>query len=109
STIEFFQSRFSRCSPAIFASIASTSGLEIGFAAVAPPGVADADGAGDEADGEDPAALVTGAACLEPKMADTMLPKTLLSSSYFCPCSEASARLPGAPERRLRPSKDVYK
>ena len=49
------------------------------MAAVAPASVPDADGAGDEADGEDdPAAPVTVAACLEPKMADTMLPKTLI-------------------------------
>jgi hypothetical protein len=33
---------------------------------------------------EGPAAAVTLAACLEPKMADTMFPKTLIFSSYIC-------------------------
>jgi hypothetical protein len=33
---------------------------------------------------EEPAAAVTLAACLEPKMADTMFPKTLIFSSYIC-------------------------
>src|SRR5215475_4369220 len=33
---------------------------------------------------EEPAAAVTLAACLEPKMADTILPKTLIFSSYIC-------------------------
>src|SRR5262249_21883484 len=83
STIELFQSRSSSCSSASFARIASTSAFEIGFAAVAPAAVpADAEVAGDEGGGEDdPAAAVTPAACLEPKMADTMLPKTLIFSS----------------------------
>jgi hypothetical protein len=41
------------------------------------------DAEGDEKAGEaDPAPGVTLAACLEPKMADTMLPKTLILSSY---------------------------
>src|SRR5215467_14539033 len=84
--------------------MASTSAFEIGFAAAAetvdvPAGAAEAlaavavDGEGAEvpfaepADGEgaeEPAAAVTLAACLEPKMADTILPKTLISSSYVC-------------------------
>src|SRR5262249_60644653 len=78
-----FQSRSSSCSSASFARIASTSAFEIGFAAVAPAAIpADADVVRDEAGGEDdPAAAVTLAACLEPKMADTMLPKTLILSS----------------------------
>jgi hypothetical protein len=41
----------------------------------------------EPADGEgaeEPAAAVTLAACLEPKMADTILPKTLILSSCFC-------------------------
>src|SRR5262249_19949274 len=108
STIEFLQSRFSRCSAASFARIASTSVCEIGFPAVAPAGVADADGACDEAGGgDDPGAPVTPAPCLGPKMADTLFPKTLISSSYFC--SEPSARLPGAPKEGCARKKDVYK
>jgi hypothetical protein len=38
----------------------------------------------DEEGAEGPAAAVTLAACLEPKMADTMFPKTLIFSSYIC-------------------------
>ena len=41
------------------------------------PFAAPADGDGDDG----PAAAVTLAACLEPKMADTILPKTLIFSS----------------------------
>ena len=94
--------------------MASTSAFEIGFAAAAetvdvPADAAEAlaagagDGEGAEApfaepaDGggaEEPAAAVTLAACLEPKMADTILPKTLILSSCFCSWSQASARLP---------------
>src|SRR5262249_62085430 len=45
-------------------------------------GAADRDGVRDEGEGEDgPAPAVTPAACLEPKMADTMFPKTLIFSS----------------------------
>src|SRR5262245_37965482 len=81
--------------------MASTSAFEIVFAAVAETvdapadaGEAPAAGAGDgegegaeapfaeSADGggaeEEPAAAVTLAACLEPKIADTILPKTLI-------------------------------
>src|SRR6516164_3216039 len=97
--------------------MASTSAFEIVFAAVAETvdasadaGEAPAAGAGDgegegaeapfaePADGggaEEPAAAVTLAACLEPKkIADTILPKTLILSSCFCSWSQASARLP---------------
>src|SRR5262249_40373184 len=96
STIDLFQSKSSSCSSASFARIASTSALEIGFAAAegaevpwdgAPPAAAAVDGEGavtepTDGDGaEEPAAAVTLAACLEPKIADTMLPKTLISSS----------------------------
>src|SRR5262249_22540765 len=92
STIEFLQSRSSRCSAASLTRIASTSAFEIGVAAVAPAGAAaaaaglgEADVADDEGGGEgDLAAPVAGAACLEPKIADAMLPKTLISSSYVC-------------------------
>src|SRR5215831_21221142 len=83
--------------------MASTSAFEIVFAAVvetvdvpADAGEAPAAGAGDgegaeapfaePADGEgadEAAAPVTLAACLEPKMAETMFPKTLIFSSYF--------------------------
>src|SRR5262249_20935648 len=90
STIEFLQSRSSRCSAASLTRIASTSAFEIGVAAVAPAGAAaapaglgDANVADDCGEG-DPAAPVAGAACLEPKIADAMLPKTLISSSYVC-------------------------
>src|SRR5262245_30602499 len=76
--MEFFQSRSSRCSAASLARIPSTSAFEIGFPADAD--AAGDDAAGDEGDAEDdPPAPVTLAACLEPKMADTMLPKTLIS------------------------------
>src|SRR5215471_19540918 len=79
--------------------MASTSAFEIGFAAAAvdvpadgaevpAAGAADGDGAkvlfAEPADGGgagEPAAAVTLAACLEPKMADTILPKTLILSS----------------------------
>jgi hypothetical protein len=78
-------------SAASFCRIASTSEREIGFAAaaagVAGDAVAPAEEGADE-DGVAPvdegaeedgvAAGVTPAACLEPKMADTMLPKTLI-------------------------------
>src|SRR5262245_55537047 len=79
--------------------MASTSAFEIGFAAAtetvdvpadgaAPALAADGEGAvAEPADGEgadEPAAAVTLVACLEPKMADTILPKTLISSSYIC-------------------------
>src|SRR5262249_30778255 len=99
------------CSAASFARIASTSVCEIGFPAVAPAGVADADGACDEAAGEDdPAAPVTLAACLEPKMADTMFPQTIISSSYFCSALRPAPDFPAprkkvAPERRTCTSK----
>src|SRR5262249_25541016 len=83
STIEVFQSRSSSCSSASFARIASTSAFEIGFAAVAPVAIpADGDEGGAE---DDPAVAVAPAACLEPKMADTMLPKTLIFSSCCYP------------------------
>src|SRR5215475_832831 len=101
--------------------MASTSAFEIVFAAVvetvdvpADAGEAPAAGAGDgegaeapfaePADGEgadEAAAPVTLAACLEPKMAETMFPKTLIFSSYFCSRSQAGARLPANPGRRF--------
>ena len=90
--------------------MASTSAFEIGFATAAvdvpadgaevpAAGAADGEGAeapfADPAEGaEEPAAAVTLGACLEPKMADTILPKTLILSSCFCSWSQASARLP---------------
>src|SRR6516225_2669379 len=102
--------------------MASTSAFEIVFAAVAETvdapadaGEAPAAGAGDgegegaeapfaePADGggaEEPAAAVTLAACLEPKMADTMLPKTLILSSCFCLL--VSGRRPGFPASRKK-------
>ena len=69
--------------------MASTSAREIGFAAApaadvpgAAPVPAGADVPVDEGGMEDvPAVGVTPAACLEPKMADTMLPNTLMISS----------------------------
>src|SRR5215831_3203474 len=100
----------------------STSAFEIGFAAAetvdVPAGAAEGpvavpvDGEGAEvpfaepADGggaEEPAAAVTLAACLEPKMADTILPKTLILSSCFAP---GLRHRPASrcPRRRLRPS-----
>ena len=97
--------------------MASTSAFEIGVAAAAATPDVPADGAeapaagavdgegaevpfaepADEEAAEEPAAAVTLAACLEPKMADTMLPKTLILSSYYCSCTQARARLPAAP------------
>jgi len=98
--------------------MASTSAFEIGFAAAAETADVPADGAeapaavavdGEGADvlfakpadgeaAEEPAAAVALAACLEPKMADTMLPKTLILSSYCCSCTQARAQLPTALE-----------
>src|SRR5262245_35064542 len=92
--------------------MASTSAFEIVFAAVvetvdvpADAGEAPAAGAGDGEGAEAPFAVpadgevpVTLAACLEPKMADTMFPKTLSLSSYVCARSRAGARLPAALE-----------
>jgi hypothetical protein len=69
--------------------MASTSSREIGFVAAvpaaAPDDAADPDGADAPADdpGVAPADGATFAACLEPKMADTMLPNTLMMPS--CP------------------------
>src|SRR5260370_42561092 len=106
--------------------MASTSAFEIGFAAAATVDVPDGaevpaagavDGEGAEApfaepaDGEgaeEPAAAVTLAAWLEPKMADTILPKTLILSSCFCSWSQASARLPAIPKEGL-PLRGPYK
>src|SRR6516165_8629246 len=97
--------------------MASTSAFEIGFAAAAETVDVPADGAevpgvdgaevpfAEPADGEgaeEPAAAVTLAACLEPKMADTILPKTLILSSCFCSRSQASAGFPPS-ERRFCP------
>jgi hypothetical protein len=87
--------------------MASTSAFEIGFAgsktadvladgAEAPDAVAGdcaevpvaepADGAG----AGEPAAAVTLAACLEPKIADTMFPKTLIFFSSICSRSQTN-------------------
>src|SRR5215831_20812681 len=108
--------------------MASTSAFEIGFAAAAetvdvPADAAEAlaavavDGEGAEvpfaepADGEgagEAAAPVTLAACLEPKMADTILPKTLILSSCFCSWSQTSAWLPRHPERRFAHARGIY-
>jgi hypothetical protein len=73
--------------------MASTSSREIGFVAAVPAAVpaaapddaADPDGAPADAGdpGVAPADGATFAACLEPKMADTMLPNTLMMLS--CP------------------------
>src|SRR5215468_6646233 len=104
--------------------MASTSVFEIGFAAAAetvdipadeagvPAAVAvDEEGAevlfaepADEGGAEEPAAAVTVAACLEPKMADTILPKTLICSSYVCACSQTSAATFLRRGAELRPS-----
>src|SRR6516162_1746534 len=101
--------------------MASTSAFEIGFAATAETvdvpaegaevsAAAAADGEGAEvpfaepADGgaaEEPAAAVTLAACLEPKMADTILPKMLILSSCFCSWSQASAGFPPSRKKVL--------
>jgi hypothetical protein len=102
----------------------STSAFEIGFAAAetvdVPAGAAEGpvavavDGEGAEmpfaepADGggaEEPAAAVTLAACLEPKMADTMLPKTLILSSCFCLL--VSGRRPGGIPKESLPLREA--
>src|SRR3954447_10299207 len=73
--------------------MASTSSREIGFAAavpaVAPDDAAVPDGADVPADAGDPDGAVADgaafAACFEPKMADTMLPNTLMiPSCLYC-------------------------
>src|SRR6516164_6808142 len=96
----------------------STSAFEIDFAAAdetvdvpaegaeaLPAAAADGEDAevpfAEPADGggaEEPAAAVTLAACLEPNIADTMLPKTLILSSCFCLL--VSGRRPGFPASR---------
>ena len=91
--------------------MASTSSREIGFAAavpaVAPDDAADPDGADAPADAGDPdGALADGAtfaACLEPKMADTMLPNTLMMPScriVFGCTQHADARVAPRPPIR---------
>ena len=64
--------------------MASTSAREIGSAAAAPAGApGDADAPVDAGEPEVvPADGAPLAACLEPKMADTMLPNTLMMSSW---------------------------
>src|SRR6516162_4017920 len=106
----------------------STSAFEIDFAATAEtvdvpadgaevPAAAAVDGEGAEvpfaepADGggaEESAAAVTLAACLEPKMADTILPKTLILSSCFCSWSQASDPASRHPGRKFRPSERAF-
>src|SRR5262249_58535 len=101
--------------------MASTSAFEIGFVAAAVD--VPADGAGGPAAGavdgegaegpfarppegaEEPAAAVTVAACLEPKMADTILPKTLIFSSWLLLVRPATRH----PERRFCPCEGLYK
>src|SRR5262249_30126960 len=96
--------------------MASTSAFEIGFAAAAvdvpadgaevpAAGAADGDGAkvlfAEPADGGgagEPAAPVTLAACLEPKMADTILPKTLILSSCLLLLVPDQRPLPAIPK-----------
>src|SRR5262245_61853538 len=80
------------------------AGAEVAAAAVVV-GAAGMDGEGAEVlfaapaagDGDDGlAAVVTLAACLEPKMADTMLPKTLIFSSLRSPL-QGKPRLSAVP------------
>ena len=102
--------------------MASTSAFEIGFAAAAvdvpadgaevpAAGAVDGEGAevpfADPAEGaEEPAAAVTLAACLEPKMADTILPKTLI---FFPPACFWFARLPAIPNEGFARCEGLYK
>src|SRR5262245_24206637 len=96
--------------------MASTSIFEIGFAAAAVdvpadaaevPAVGAADGGAEvpfaePAEGaEEPATAVTLAACLEPKIADTILPKTLILSSCLLLVFQTSAPLPAIPKEVL--------
>src|SRR5262245_43728100 len=95
--------------------MASMSAREIGVAAAAAAGVAEGAAAlvdeGEDVDAVVPAeggadeagvaAGVTPAACFEPKIADTMLPKTLISLLLSLPFTHANsvlcfASLPGA-------------
>jgi len=92
--------------------MASTSAFEIDFAAdgAEAPGAVAVDGEGGAeapfagpADGkgaEEPVAAVTPAACLEPKMADTMLPKTLIFFLLFALLSH-QPRLSAIPKERF--------
>src|SRR6478672_10420286 len=74
----------------------STSALEIGFALAEPADVpVDVDVPADEGGAAAfPPAGVTPEACLEPKIADTMLPKMLIVASYcvtfFSTCTSPS-------------------
>ena len=107
--------------------MASTSAFEIGFAAAAetvdvPADAAEAlaavavDGEGAEvpfaepADGEgagEAAAPVTLAACLEPKMADTILPKTLIFFLLALHLLSGLRPLPAIPKEGL-PLRGAY-
>ena len=105
--------------------MASTSAFEIGFAAAAetvdvPAAAAEAlaavDGEGAEvsfaepADGEgadEAAAPVTLAACLEPKMAETIFPKTLIFSSWALHLLSGLRPLPAIPKEGL-PLRGAY-
>jgi hypothetical protein len=86
STIDCFQFNFSPCLSAIFPIIVSTSAIDSGVVAVT--GGAEAEptdelGAAEElgiADG--PAGGGAPAACADPKIADAMLPKMLILSSW---------------------------
>src|SRR5262245_53369497 len=119
--MDFLQSRSSRTSAATFCRIASTSAREIGFAVAAAAGVAEGvavfvgEGEGEgavavvpveegaaEADVE---AGVTPAACFEPKIADTILPKTLILCSCRCLLLAPTARTGG--RRGFRSAKTV--
>jgi hypothetical protein len=99
--------------------MASTSAFEIGFAAAAVdipadgaevPAAGAADGEGAEVPFADSAedelaAAVTLAACLEPKIADTMLPKTLILSS----CLLLARPLPAIPNEGFAFARGLYK
>src|SRR5262245_23079654 len=104
--------------------MASTSAFEIGFAAAAETVDVPADEAGvpaavaaevlfaepaDEGGAEEPAAAVTVAACLEPKMADTILPKRSFFPPTFAHALRPAPRLSSVAEQSFARVRGIRK